>query len=516
MHPYRANAQSNRICATKVLDELPQHSLGKVLSPPIVRKQVALQLLVSNLYTVITFVLTVILARLLTPEDIGVFSMSAVLMAVAHVFRDFGVTAYLKREKEITDQTIRTAKGLLYLTSCSMAAIMFLSAPAWASFYREPRVEEVIHVLALGFLFIPFGSIPFALIGREMDVEKHAKVAITSVAVYFLVSILFALWGFGHMTMAWANLVNILFSGLANNLMLGRRLPFWPSLRGWRQMADFGLANVITSLAKAINTSLPDIVLGRIANANQVGLFSRANATVTMTGKVIEGPINFFTLPYMARVHHASGDIGKTYLRIASIINTIMVPPLIWTGLLADDIVLLLFGPKWINAAPAIPWLCVAVGISTLFSISTQTMIGVGRPWATLMPLFTVILGKLLAVILLFDGTLASFATAMAAGEAASIPIYLLMIKKHLSIRLGDWITDLAKIAIIALVVWGVLAGLGELLEALNAGVMLRITLTALATACTTIITSLVLDLPLGSELTRIGATVLRFTIRNQ
>ena len=90
-----------------------------------VRQKVALQFIVSNLALVANFVLTIVLARLLSPQDIGIFSMSAVLMAVAHVFRDFGVTSFIKREKELTPDSLSSALGVLLITSGSVAALMF-------------------------------------------------------------------------------------------------------------------------------------------------------------------------------------------------------------------------------------------------------------------------------------------------------------------------------------------------------------------------------------------------------
>ncbi len=479
------------------------------------RKQVAIQLVVSNLYTVMTFALTIILARLLTPEDIGVFSMSAVLISIAHVFRDFGLTAFLKREKELTDQVIRTAKGILYLTSTFIAAVMYISAPSWSAFYGEARVEEVIRILALGFLFIPFGSIPYALISREMDAVKNGKVAILSVCVYFVTSIVLAILGFGHTTMAWANFVNIVFSGLANNLILGRKLPLIPSLKGWKQMVSFGLGNVLTSLAKTINTAIPEMMLGRLSNATYVGLISRANATVNMVGKVIEGPINFFTLPYIARIHHQAGDIGRTYLRLSSLINTIMLPPLIWVAIMAEEIILFLFGPAWRGAVPAVPWLCVAIAISTLFSISTQTVMGVGRPYAALAPVLISVAGKIVAIFALYNGTLSSFSMAIAFGEILSIPAFLWMLKKYIDVDLVQWTVDLVKLATIALAIYGIVTIGATALKANQIPTLV----TLLATGFTALFSAMgayfVLRLPVAAELREL-INKLRLSARNK
>lgn len=410
-----------------------------------VKRKIALQLLVTNLSLVVNFALAVVLARLLSPDDIGVFSMSAVLIAVAHTLRDFGVTAYLKREKELTNQTIRTARGLLYLTSWSMATAMFLSAGLWARFFNEPRVEAVVHVLALGFIFIPFGSIAQAVMTRDLNVVQSAKVTAVSTLVYFVASVALALMGFQHMTMAWANLVNILVSGLAYNLLLGRRLPWMPSLHGWRSMVSFGTANMLTALCKVVNTSIPDLLLGRLSVAADVGLFSRANSAVNMVGKVVEPSIAYFTLPYMARLHHETGHVNAQYQRAVSLLNSALLPVLAWVALVPQDIVLLLFGDQWLGAAPAIPWLCAATAIATWFSLSTQTLTSVGRPFAAVFPLTVLIAGKLLAITLMYDGSLESFAIAILVGEALSIPAYLYLESRLLGVAPLAWAIDVSK-----------------------------------------------------------------------
>lgn len=269
-----------------------------------VRQKVALQFVVSNLALIANFVLSIVLARLLTPQEIGIFSMSAVLMAVAHVFRDFGVTAFIKREKELTPDTLRNALGVLLITSWSVAAAMFFSAPYWAHFFHEAQVLLVVQVLALGFVFIPFGAIPMAILSREMAVEKSARITAVTSVVYFGSSVGLALAGFGAMTMAWANLVNIIVSGAMARWVVDRPLPWLPGFRQLHDIVHFGLGNLLTALLKAADNALPDILLGRWMTPAAVGLFSRANSTVNMVGTALLPTVNFFALPYMAKVHH--------------------------------------------------------------------------------------------------------------------------------------------------------------------------------------------------------------------
>ena len=464
-----------------------------------VRRKIALQVVVSNLSIVANFALAIILARLLSPDDIGVFSMSAVLIAIAHTFRDFGVTSYLKREKDLTDQTIRTARGLLYITSWSMALAMFLSAGFWARFFNEVRVEEVVRVLALGFVFIPLGAIAQAVMTRELNVVQSAKVTAVSTLVYFLAAVGLALLGFKHMSMAWANLVNILVTGLAYNWYLGRRLPWMPSLQGWRSMVSFGTANVLTALCKVINTSIPDLVLGRLSVAADVGLFSRATSTVNMVGKAIAPSVNYFTLPYMARIHHTTGNVSVHFLRAGSIINSVLLPVLVWVALMAYDIVLLLYGAKWLAAVPAIPWLCAATAIATLFKLTSHTVTSVGKPFLALPPLIILIVAKLLGIYLIYDGSLSSFAIALTIGELLSIPAYIYINRMLLGVSIVEWVTDVIKVVFAVLIAGAATAGiLHYILE--NIPVFLRLLITFPITLILSAICYEVLHVPIADE----------------
>lgn len=409
------------------------------------RKKIAAQFIVSNLATLANFALTVILARILTPSDVGIFSMSAVLIGVAHVFRDFGVTAYLKQEKDLTERTLSGAIGLLFLCSFIAFLIMFASAPYWVSFYREPDVEQVVKVLALGFLLIPFGAIPQALLMREMDVRRSALVTGVSTVIYFFASVGFALAGAKHMTMAWANLVNIIVSGVAYNYVLPERLRWIPSFHGWKKILGFGSGNLVSALMKTADAALPDVMLGRLSNAFNVGLFSRANSTVNIVGMVIHPTVYFFAVPYLAKTHHAQGRLSNEYLKSASIVNSLMLPAFVWVAIAAQEIVMILYGSQWQGAVNAIPWLSLMAGSATVFLMAGYAVTGIGKPHAVIAPLAIALAAKVFAVMALFNGTMVSFSMALAVGQMCSIPFFLWVIVRYLSVDVSAWIVSTVK-----------------------------------------------------------------------
>lgn len=474
-----------------------------------VRQKVALQFIVSNLALIANFVLTIVLARLLSPQDIGIFSMSAVLMAVAHVFRDFGVTSFIKREKELTPDSLSSALGVLLITSWSVAALMFLSAPYWAHFFHEARVVPVVQVLALGFVFIPFGSIPMAIISREMDVKKSAAIGAVATVVYFGASLGLALAGFGPMTMAWANLINIIITGAMARWLLGRPLPWMPSFRQIKGIVHFGLGNLLTALLKAADNALPDILLGRWMTPTAVGLFSRANSTVNMVSTALLPTVNYFALPYMAKVHHANGPVAGEYLRATSLINALILPALAAIAVLAQDIVSLLYGSAWMQAVPAIPWLCLAYAINSLFTLSAPVLTGVGKPYAAIGPNALLVVAKVACAAWLMDGTLGTFALAMALGQLLSVPYNLWIHERYLKLGWTAWVRSTLPVLAQALLVGGACLGIREALP-LDLASWAAILITGVGAFAAFLAGCFLLSLPMADELKRMHKALLR------
>ena len=474
-----------------------------------VRQKVALQFIVSNLALVANFVLTIVLARLLSPHDIGIFSMSAVLMAVAHVFRDFGVTAFIKREKELTSESLRNALGVLLVTSWSVAGVMYLSAPYWAEFFREGRVAPVVQVLAVGFVFIPFGAIPVAILSREMAVDKSARVTAASTAVFFGTSVLLALNGFGPMTMAWANLINIIVTGLMARWALARPLPWLPAFNQLKSIVHFGLGNLLTALLKAADSALPDILLGRWMTPTAVGLFSRANSTVNMVSTALLPTVNYFALPYMAKVHHANGPVAGEYLRTTSLINTLILPALAAIAVLAHDIVSLLYGSAWLQAVPAIPWLCLAYAINSLFTLSASALTGVGKPYAAIGPNALLVVAKLACAAWLMDGTLVTFALAIALGQLFSVPYNLWVHERRLNLGWTTWTRSTLPVLAHALLVGGVCLGIRGALP-VGLAPWAAILMTGVGAVAAFLAGCFLLSLPMADELKRMQKTLLQ------
>lgn len=419
-----------------------------------IRKKAAIQFFASNGATVVNFFLAVVMARLLSPEEIGIFSITAVIVSISHVFRDFGVASYLKREKTLTPEILSAATGVLLASSWTIATLLYFSSGYVADYFSQPGIYDVMRVLAVGFFFIPFGSIPQALLQRQLATEKTAIVTAISTIVYAVSCIVLASLGFSYMTMAWANLINIIVTGLTLMALRPKDLLWFPSMRGWGRVAHFGMGSMLTSTLTAVDNAIPDTLLGKLSGAHNVGLFSRANSTVNIFNHVSGPTIGYMALPYLAKSHHDGRDLATEVALAIAYLTGLIWSALAVTAVMAPDIILFLYGEAWRDCAEVVPILCIACGVQATFAFMVPALTGIGRPYWSALPLVFSVTAKVSIALVMFDGTLVSFAWAVAIGEFFAIPGHLFLARRYIALHSKAFFQAISRSLVIALLIF--------------------------------------------------------------
>ncbi len=241
-----------------------------------VRKSLALSALDSYLGLVLQIATTVIMARLLTPAEVGTFAVAAVFAALASTFRDFGVAEYLIQEKELDDNALRAALTVNIAISWLMALTLFLLAPAASSFYGSPGVGDVMRVQSMSFILIPFGAVTMAWFRREMNFVPVLVSGLAASIGAFCVGVFLALRGFGYMSLAWSSLAGVVVTVAVSVLYKPRHLPSRPGLKGVRKVIHFGKFASGIYIFGQLGKGAPEMVIGRALDLASVGMFSRA------------------------------------------------------------------------------------------------------------------------------------------------------------------------------------------------------------------------------------------------
>lgn len=386
----------------------------------------------SSAATVVQFIVSMILARMLTPSEIGVFSITVVFVNIAHVFRDFGVASYVTREKELTPEKVRSAIGVLYTSTWLIALGIYLASGSIAQYFGYPEIQPVTQVLALGFVLIPFSSLMLAIMMREFEADKIAWVSLAGTTAYTVTCLSLAYLGHGTMSLAWANFANILATGLAYLPFRPKGLPWLPSFSGWGRIIRFGSGTLLTNLSHTLNNAVPDLLLGKLGSAHQVGLFSRANSTVNIFTYVAGSAVNFGSLSYISKAHHDNRPLAPILGRAAALLTGIGWPALIGTVVFGEEIVLLLYGNTWVDSVPAIAPLAWAAGFAMLFHYSRAALTAIGLPYWAALPLLMSVVARVVLALFLFNGTLASFGWIMLGGSLLTLPAQVFLHQRYL------------------------------------------------------------------------------------
>ena len=417
--------------------QLPREKLSQIMAN--LRLSLLITFFSSNGSTLIYLIVSIVLARLLSPTEIGIFSITAVLTSIAHIFRDFGVGSYLQREKSLTPGKIRTAMGVLITSSWLLALILFFMSGYIAEYYKQPGIDSIMPVLALGFVFIPFGAVTRALLVREYRAKEQAFANLAGAIAYATSAIGLAYLGFSYMSMAWANLINILVTVIAYAPFRPKDAPWIPSLRGWKKIVHFGTGAILGNTVGTINAAIPDIVLGKISGPYDVGILSRAMSTTNIFSEIAGPTIHYAALPFLAKKHHNGENLDEPLSKAVSYLTVCAWPAIMVTAVFAEQIILFLYGNKWLGTVPIIQILCFRTAINISLSFTGASLLAIGQPYLEIIPSLSRLLFTVPAIIYIYDGNLESFAYALFLSSVMAYPVTLWIQAKFLGFQIASF-----------------------------------------------------------------------------
>ena len=344
-----------------------------------VRRSLAITLSERYLMFGMQFASSMVLARLLSPHDFGVYSVAVVMMGFIHVLRDMGVGQYLVQETTLDRQKIRAAAGAVMTTSWLLAPVVYFAGAPVAAFYREPGVADVLHVLALNLLIIPFGATVQAWLHRHMRFGPLLVMRVGSTAVQIVTSIALAWTGHGFMSLAWGSLAGVVFTMLAANLYRPAELRVLPSFRHMGRVFSFGGRAATMGLLTELSSGLSEMIVGRTLGMESVGIWNRARGQIQLFGRLFGASIFAVGLPHFARLHREGKPLAAPFRHGAECMLGVSWPIFAGLALFAEPLIRLLYGHQWSQAAVLVPVLCLNAALGNLLPLSHPLLVATGR-----------------------------------------------------------------------------------------------------------------------------------------
>lgn len=255
-----------------------------------------------------------ILARMITPTQTGIFSLAVGLVAITQMFRDFGVGEYLIQEKHLDEGSLKAAFSIALTLGWSLGLLLvFLAAPA-ALFYREPVVADVVRILSINFFLVPFGYVAHAMLTREMRFDILLVVQTVSAVVGAITSIFLVWSGFGAIGLAWALVAGVVVNIVALTFIRPSQMLYRPSLDGWSRIGRFGAFKTSSFLLEQVMRRAPDFFISRTLGFTASGLYSRANGLVETFTDFLVSSVYRVALPTFAKLRHEGQPLGHAYI----------------------------------------------------------------------------------------------------------------------------------------------------------------------------------------------------------
>lgn len=344
-----------------------------------VRSSLAFSLVDRYLSLIVSIVSTMVLARLLTPAELGVYSVAMAMLAMAAVLRDLGAGNYLVQEKDLTIDRIRAVWAVQLAVGAALAVIVAaLSLPA-ARFFKEPDVQSILLLLSLTYLVTPFGSLTYAWLMREMRFDAIAVMRLSSTLSGAAVSIVLAWRGHGAVSLAWGSLVAALANAGVSMLFRPAHFPWLPGTRDVRRVLSFGMQLTGSSAATAVSTAAPEFLLGKLQGMAFAGYYSRANGFVALFNRLIVDAVYPVAQSLFAQHARSGQPYGEPFLRAMSYLSALCWSFTIGLVLLAHPATLLLYGDQWGPSVPLTRWLACAAALAVPLPLCTAALLGAGQ-----------------------------------------------------------------------------------------------------------------------------------------
>ncbi len=320
---------------------------------------------------------TIILARLLMPEDFGLIALAMIVVDFVDVWLWLGVESALVRKKILTREDYNSAWTMRLIQGGLIAGIVVIIAPFAAEFFNEPRMVAILWVLAPAIFITSAGNIGIVDFQRKVNFRAEFIMILSSKVFGVAVTIAMAFLLGNY----WALVIGI-FSGYLATFIISYIIhSYRPSLcmAKWREFWGFSKWIIVANIGGFINRKADELLVGKVASPSELGIYSVALDLGQMVTNELARPINKVLFPVISNIQDDLARVKKTYLLSISGINTVTMPAGIGLALVAEEFVLIVLGEKWLGAVPFLQIFAVYGVLRFTYSGVPSVLIALGR-----------------------------------------------------------------------------------------------------------------------------------------
>jgi teichuronic acid exporter len=327
---------------------------------------------------------SMLLARMLTPKEFGIAAAAGFFTVLAGRLSDLGFNAALVRSKVVLPIHLSTVFVVNVVVGVTSFLVLTAIAPFVAAFYNTPETGAILPIAALSFLIVPLGTIPAAILSRDMRFKAMTAVDWWHMFTFASVSVLAAWWGASYMSMVYGRLVALTVQAIVRIAFVPWRPSFAFSRAALREILAFGAGVHAKRLLDYIAKNVDNIVVGKFLGMTSLGLYDKAFSTMDrFQGRMTTGgPGVVFRV--FAIIHEEPERFRRAFHKVVMSTTMMAFPVFAIVIAVAPQFIVVLFGEAWGPAAVPLQLLCVAGALKLLNSYASAASQAAGQIWPEL------------------------------------------------------------------------------------------------------------------------------------
>lgn len=306
----------------------------------------------------LSFATTVLVARILVPADYGVMALASVFITTASLLSDMGLGRAIIQFRDLDRQELDTCFWITVTAAAIAYAVLFLSASVIAGWFAVPRLADVLPVLGLALPLSACSVVSDGLLRKRLALDRISQAEIIGGVVALPVMLCLALAGFG----VWALVAGSLASWAVRSVATFAFAPWLPGFRVGggrsREVLGFSLTTLGVNLLWSLREQADVLVLGKVTGQVTVGLYTMAKELAMLPTSKISSVVNTLSSPMMAELQINIEAMRRAFFRAVRLTSAIALPASTGIALVAEDMVAVLLGPKWLPAVTVLRLLC--------------------------------------------------------------------------------------------------------------------------------------------------------------
>ncbi len=322
---------------------------------------------------------TVVLARLLSPEDFGLITMVSVVVNFALMFKDAGLSMATVQKHEITHEQVSTLFWINVAICLVLALCVLAAAPVVSWFYGKPELTAVTAVLSISFVISGLTVQHQALQQRHMRFGEIACVQIVAQLLTLLVTVIFAIFGWRYWSLVFGTLTQAFTSSVLTFLFC----PWIPGLMkrgtGVREMLIFGGHLTAFSFVNYFARNTDNLLIGKYVGASELGLYSKAYQVVYLPLVNVRNPLNAIAFPVLSKIRTDPERFCRYYRKLVFAMAFLSMPLMAFCIMFPYELINLLFGERWLEMKTVFRLLAIAGFFQTVIGTRGMILLACGR-----------------------------------------------------------------------------------------------------------------------------------------